>query len=70
MPEPDPKPVTIKAQPEDSADGKLRAIWFEKGRKAVLRRNKSGCCCEFNEQDEIVSLCGAHQEYFEKLNHG
>jgi hypothetical protein len=40
--------------------------WYEKGRESVLRKNKSGCCCLFNEDDEIVSLCAAHKEYFEE----
>ena len=45
--------------------GKLISEWFEKGRKSVLRTNKSGCCCEFDEaEDEVVSLCAAHAEYF------
>ena len=35
---------------------------FDDGRKSVLRNNKSGCCCLFNEDDEIVELCMAHKE--------
>jgi len=40
----------------------LWADGFRRGRNSVLKDNKSGCCCLFNEQDEIVSLCIAHKE--------
>lgn len=40
--------------------------WFEKGRKSVLRTNPSGCSCLFDEQDNIVSVCGAHQDWYEE----
>ena len=37
--------------------------WFEKGRNSILRQNRSGCCCKFNEEDtEIVSVCEAYKE--------
>ena len=39
---------------------------FDDGRKSVLRNNKSGCCCLFNEDDEIVELCMAHKEHEQK----
>jgi hypothetical protein len=35
---------------------------FNAGRKSVLRKNESGCCCLFNEDEEIVELCMAHKE--------
>jgi len=39
---------------------------FDAGRESVLRNNKSGCCCLFNEDDEIVELCMAHKEHEQK----
>lgn len=39
---------------------------FNAGKDATLRRNPSGCCCkftEFEDEEDIVSLCAAHQEY-------
>lgn len=35
---------------------------FRKGQESVKRRNKSGCCCIINDNDEIESLCGLHAE--------
>jgi len=40
---------------------------YELGRDSAMRKNKSGCCCKFDEDDEIVELCFAHKIYFEKL---
>jgi len=41
----------------------IESEWFEKGRNSILRQNRSGCCCKFNEEDtEIVSVCEAHKE--------
>lgn len=40
-------------------------IWFKKGQESIQRKNPSGCCCKFDEEENIVSICGAHQEYFE-----
>ena len=28
--------------------------------------NPSGCCCRFDENDNIIELCKAHADYFEK----
>ena len=38
---------------------------FRAGEQSVLRTNRSGCCCKWDDKDEgkIVSLCGAHKEY-------
>ena len=47
--------------------GKLIEKWFQKGIEAAQRQNKSGCCCRFDENDNIIELCAAHKEYFEKL---
>jgi len=40
---------------------------YDMGRDSAMRKNKSGCCCKFNEDDEIIELCYAHKIYFEKL---
>jgi hypothetical protein len=45
---------------------KVKAEWFKNGRESILRKNKSGCCCLFDEEDNIVSLCDAHRELVEK----
>ena len=42
--------------------------WFKKGQMSIKRKNKSGCCCEINENDEVVSPCSAHLNW--KKNHG
>lgn len=44
-----------------------KETWFKKGQNSVKRRNKSGCCCMFNDDDtEIISLCGEHENYYEE----
>ncbi len=47
-------------------DNKLRAKWFEKGQMSVKRKNQSGCCCIINDDGEVVSPCGAHQNWLEE----
>ncbi len=42
------------------------AIWFEKGRMSIRRKNESGCCCIIDDSDNIISVCGAHQQWFEE----
>ena len=42
--------------------------WFKKGQESVKRKNKSGCCCEINDLDEVVSPCRAHLEWMEHGN--
>jgi len=37
--------------------------WFKKGQESVKRKNKSGCCCEISDDDEIISPCAAHLEW-------
>jgi len=37
--------------------------WFLKGQESVKRKNKSGCCCIINDNDEVVSACGAHLDW-------
>lgn len=44
---------------------KVSAIWFKKGRESVLRDNPSGCCCLFDEKDNLVSICNAHKQWVE-----
>jgi hypothetical protein len=43
----------------------LIAKWFKKGQMSIKRKNKSGCCCIINDDDEIESLCGAHEAYIQ-----
>ena len=50
--------------------GEIRAEWFLKGQKSVFRKNKSGCCCILDDSDNIISVCGAHQEWLEKALDG
>ena len=46
---------------------KTKAIWFEKGQKSVLRKNKSGCACIIDDlNDNIIEVCGAHQNWLDK----
>lgn len=42
--------------------------WFEKGRQSVKRTNKSGCTCIIDDNDKIISACGAHAEWKEATN--
>lgn len=37
---------------------------YEVGRNIARRSNLSGCCCEFDDNEEIVSLCQAHIAYY------
>lgn len=55
-------PSEIECRLEDE---KSSARWFKKGRESVLRDNKSGCCCLFDEKDNLVSICNAHKEWVE-----
>jgi hypothetical protein len=41
--------------------------WFKQGQMSAKRKNKSGCCCIVNDEDEIESLCGAHDAYVQEL---
>jgi len=42
---------------------------FKAGHEAILRKNPSGCCCKFDEDDNLVEMCAAHKVLFlgEKL---
>jgi len=40
--------------------------WFKKGQMSVKRKNKSGCCCEISDNDEVVSPCTAHLNWKEE----
>ena len=44
----------------------IKHIWFKKGQNSVLRKNKSGCCCIIDDNDNIISACGAHAERLKK----
>ena len=41
----------------------LRSEWFKKGQNSVKRKNESGCCCVIDNEDKVVSVCGAHEEW-------
>lgn len=49
------------------ASNKRFAEGFKKGQESVRRQNKSGCCCIIDDNDKIVSVCGAHAEWAENL---
>ena len=38
---------------------------FKRGQESVKRKNKSGCCCIIDDNDNVVSVCGAHAEWNE-----
>ena len=59
----------IKLLNEEIANLKsiLPAMWFAKGQNSVLRKNKSGCSCIINDDDEVVSVCGAHEWWADSL---
>ena len=41
---------------------------WQAGKDSALRKNRSGCCCKFDEDDmEVVALCAAHVEVFENI---
>lgn len=56
---------TIKKLQQEKAG--LISKWFKKGQQSVKRKNKSGCCCIIDDDGEIESLCGAHEQYIEDL---
>ena len=37
--------------------------WFKKGQMSVKRKNKSGCCCIIDDNDGVISACGAHENW-------
>ena len=38
---------------------------FKAGQSSIQRRNASGCCCTFSDDDtKIIKLCGAHEDYY------
>ena len=39
---------------------------FVKGQLSVQRRNKSGCCCIIDDNDKVVSACGAHLNWLDE----
>ena len=56
--------ATIERLRQEKAE--LPKKWFAKGQNSIKRKNKSGCCCIINDDDEIESLCGAHEAYIEE----
>ena len=51
----------------DALNRTLPAKWFKKGQNSVLRKNQSGCSCIINDDDEVLSVCGAHQQWADSL---
>ncbi len=49
-----------------SENEKELARWYEKGRESVKRKNQSGCCCIIDDNDQVVSVCGAHLTWLEE----
>lgn len=39
---------------------------FKKGQLSILRKNESGCCCIIDDNDKIVSSCGAHLNWLDE----
>ena len=39
------------------------AKWFVKGQNSVWRKNKSGCTCIIDDNDNIIQVCGAHENW-------
>ncbi len=46
-----------------NAQGLLIEKWYKLGQDSIKRKNKSGCVCELNDNDEVVSACQAHLEW-------
>ncbi len=45
----------------DKREGLMKSYWFDRGVESVRRhRNKSGCCCVFDEEDNLIKVCAAH----------
>ena len=38
---------------------------FEKGKMSIMRKNQSGCCCIIDNNDNVISVCGAHENWKE-----
>lgn len=41
---------------------------FKRGQESVKRKNKSGCCCIVDDNDNVTSVCGAHQQWKDTTN--
>lgn len=54
----------------ESAHLKIKNDWFARGLKAgKISKNKSGCCCVFEEDGETISqYCGAHKEKIQEAS--
>lgn len=39
---------------------------FYKGQQSVKRKNQSGCCCVIDDNYNVITLCGAHADYFDQ----
>jgi len=36
---------------------------FKAGQSSILRQNKSGCCCIIDDNSNVISACGAHENW-------
>jgi len=53
--------MIIPPNPSQNTDSTKRfAAGFKAGQLSVNRRNKSGCCCIIDDNDQVISACGAH----------
>lgn len=53
--------MIIPPNPSRNTDSTKRfAEGFKAGQLSVNRRNKSGCCCIIDDNDQVISACGAH----------
>jgi len=62
----DNRPAVNSDYNTDVSPAKIKAIWFKNGQNSVLRKNKSGCCCIIDDNANIISTCGAHEEWLKK----
>ena len=59
-----PKNASVKLECENC--NKQAAIWFKKGQMSVKRKNESGCICVIDDNDQVISVCGAHKDWIEQ----
>ena len=39
---------------------------FKRGQESINRKNQSGCCCIIDADDNVILVCGAHQNWLEE----
>jgi hypothetical protein len=55
----------VDALPLGEGSNKRFAEGFKRGQESVKRKNKSGCVCIIDDNDNVVSPCGAHLQWKE-----